>query len=1114
MKRSLWVRLIAFVLMAAVLCMMAASCADYGNPVIPLPDGELPGGEGGGTGNTPGGNTGGDETDPEKALKLAAIRALAELLKKNGAGEDSRISMAVAAAVVASMLGEKTEWSDDLFEGEFALADADSATKQALYEALFEALVDIALDADIQAGDLTINQNGVSYTVSAEAVEKLLASLKDADWRAVAEKYGKLLWEDRGNIDENEMILLAVRALVAFVDYMTANAPEPPTEDRDYVNPDYAKKDGDTLTPVWVDKDPTAAALKADTDAKEAAVMEALRNGTADEIVAALRAYVVSMQAAENAGYYTEYWLNVEYDYMQGEDPGDPILTVTKVMSRADEYTELLRILDTYTAEGGLAGLLREALPYILTIDMTARVYETTGWDIRLTAPIDWKLILHGEKRSEADFADYVEDVQNRYYVRNAGLVIGEPYQDADSGEWRADVTSPDATGIYVSVADFNEAHELFRSMGYGTISSSPNEIYTEPDVDLMPLTQKIAALLLAFDGGFDYDAVKTALDALCAYLVADESGYIYAFELSDIELGDADDLLAHAYLLYSFLETLRPADTDPIEEVVGIDVRFGGLMASLFGLYKTDANGDLVLDDEDNPIIDEAAVADFAAILRAALRYAVLGEEPTVGDKTGADAMLALVGTAIARIGLDVNDLVTGDYEKFVADLIENVPMCDPDMICLPLIAKVLLEMGIPEDNVKTIASAIYAPIQKHIVGALRYPTDPDTGEKTGERFTGLAAIQWNLFAADLAQSLAGLADLPETLQEPVNAFIAAVREGTPGAVSDLLAAVLPLIPLQEYKNVAPDGEEPHYEYVVVEEPTEEQAALYAALRDAVIAAVRVLEVGEPMTDEAAEGDEVPAVDMLPYLRAIADAWVALAEEQAGPEDDPHSRYVGFGIEVPYMALFAAKQALRLAAEPTPDTMLDILKDLTGMEADQLVAALAGMLYGQFFDAENPDQVKMAEITRLLGVLAARLFAAEPKEAEIALAAADLSDYIAANMTKAPAVNEEMTEEEAILFWRGALTLFSITLLANSGADIDYNARYADLPTAEGAARPDYNALAEMLAGRSPVLTLADPAVEQRMTGATVTVRVRLACDLLLASVNAELTLTFDITY
>ena len=54
MKRSLWVRFIAFVLMAAVLCMMAASCADYGNPVIPLPDGELPGGEGGGNGNTPG----------------------------------------------------------------------------------------------------------------------------------------------------------------------------------------------------------------------------------------------------------------------------------------------------------------------------------------------------------------------------------------------------------------------------------------------------------------------------------------------------------------------------------------------------------------------------------------------------------------------------------------------------------------------------------------------------------------------------------------------------------------------------------------------------------------------------------------------------------------------------------------------------------------------------------------------------------------------------------------------------------------------------------------------------------------------------------------------------
>ena len=160
MKRSLWVRLIAFVLMAAVLCMMAASCTDGNVPDVPTPGGET-GDEGGG--NTPGGNTpGGDETDPEKALKLAAIRALAELLKKNGAGEDSRISMAVAAAVVASMLGEKTEWSDDLFEGEFALADADSATKQALYEALFEALVDIALDADIQAGDLTINQNGVS----------------------------------------------------------------------------------------------------------------------------------------------------------------------------------------------------------------------------------------------------------------------------------------------------------------------------------------------------------------------------------------------------------------------------------------------------------------------------------------------------------------------------------------------------------------------------------------------------------------------------------------------------------------------------------------------------------------------------------------------------------------------------------------------------------------------------------------------------------------------------------------------------------------------------------------------------------------------------------------
>lgn len=1107
MKRSLWVRLVAFALMAAMLCMMVASCADGTIPDLPAPDDVTPGG-------TPGGPPSG-ESETEQALQLAAIRALAELLKENGAGKDSRIRMTVAAAAVASMLGKSTDaWEEEIFDGEFALSEADTAVKRALYADLFQSLTDLALDGGIEEKDLTINQNGVSYTVKAEVVERMLASLKDTDWKAVAERYAALFRQDMGtHTGDDEDVMNVLRALWALANkYMEIAQPIEP-EDPEKNDPDYAKKDGETLTPVWVESDAAAVARKAAEDEAISAIKTALESGTAAEFVGALRNYVAALKATEEAGYYSHFTYGTSR-----VDNEPPVYTVHDVESVMFLYTEILRILNTYTAEGGFAGLLKEGLPLFLMMELRASRELPGGYDVALDNNEDPKL--YGGTRTYEEFTAYIDEVMKIPTIGLFILSVGDPYQ-TEEGEWIADLTlSDNHTPSIVSTEDGADIYQIFMDNKiFCTISPRTDREYC-PQEDLMPLAQRLSALILAFDGGCDYDAATGALDALLEFLAADDSGYFYEFALFDIELDDAGEMIPMFASLYVLLKTLAPADAAPLpdETIIGIDERFGSLMASFFQLYKKDEAGNIVTDEEGYPVNDPAAEADFAAVLRAVLRHYFLGEEYTVGDagsdgyKTGDEAFIALLDAALSHAGLHVNDLLTGDYEKFIADVIDNVIILNPDRIIPVMLLNIFpKDSEISEEEQMEIVMALYAPIREHIVGALRYPTDPATGEKTGERFTGLAAINWSAFAGDMVDVLNAMVNLPEEVAAAVTDFAEAVRTGTPGAFSDLLDTVLPMIPMQEYVNVAAEDETPRYEYVAIENPTEAAAAQYAALCDAIVAAVRVLEVGEPAAEEPIEGEEVPGVDMLPYVRAIVDAWAALTEEQVEEEN----RYKVFGTDMPHRALLCVQELLGFVADPNPAALPGILERLTEMSTDELAQTVAAMLYVNFFDQPTDEKAAdhMADIERLIGVLFEKLFVEEPDAAALATAAADLLDYLAANMTKAPEA-DGLTPEENVQFFRGALTLLSITCLTNTGAEIDYNERYANLPVAEGAARPDYNALAEQLSGRAPVLTLADPAVEQRMTGATLTVRVRLACDLLVASVNAELTMTFDITY
>lgn len=1032
--------------------------------------------------------------DPAVNAKKEAIQALLSSLATAGGSADSQISLSLKSELIASLLGENTELPLDVDLGALLGSYADTGLTKDLYNNLLTELVKITA---VGNAEITLGSNGnVTYTVPADQLvavlefwansENVNAYLDSLASKAGTEGY---LMTEKAFLD----LLVGVGVLsLTQTAHRVETFPAP-------IKPDGTILEIPEFDLVFVDEDGHATpcteedfaeVLKTYYDAEEAfeaACQLPVMDSTA--FFAALATYYKTMMDLEDRGYYTAFDINIAYD-----EHGYALdYYIMAWPSYDDEGTvALVQMIDEYIASGDAHAFL-DAMTAMALENMINVYFAEDSED---TTEEDYEALEAAEKIIRKELSEIIVNLlesrngayeealaafeallayESEYTVQFAGFHLAQLQNMASVGYAFLLSVNPEEVAITDDGFHSFMAASICQRLGFEIADENgePTEEYTVLASAILDL---LRAIVLAEE--FDIEGHTDALLAL----------FEVPFTYEEITTSSALYLIAKLNDTYDFAGLLLTPGFLPCAE----DQEFIGMVEileeELFSYLTLDAEGNI-----DPTVINKER---WEALSLALYNYAV----------ETSSSMPEFLSTALEDL---IVDLFAGEEDAFTAlaqALVPYVTLGRPEQIEVEEV--IGTEYGVMEYRVTAHITVITDAANTRTYGSYVHR------EKMAESFATIDKLYAALGHYLQFNDIDAAASILEILLK-CGAISAEELEQIRTQVAAGAGFTLDFSSYPEYYGeyeVWGMVEKTIYNPIAEENLTDEEADLLAAFQTAMIDLVSTYEAFFHATEETAEDTALAALEAyIDVLTAMRD--IAAAELGVGTIGMPPVQVLDIMI-----ALYSYPMA-----ESKLEAGTNVIETLTGMELEELSAMLSMYLL-MIGNVEQPSEEVLSNAAEAMLALITGILDPESTDSEAKLLA-DLLHVVATSYTELNVefLNQmfgisDLAEED----YQILVTVAMIASLLTAEDIEDYNVYFDGFELPAFIESIDFNLFFAKIKAEGTFTQIFDVQSinvtqifeGETLVGETFVVTLAADFDIMLAALDGNVTLTFNIVY